>query len=248
MQKIIGIIPARYGSSRFPGKPLIDIGGKTMIERVYLQAKHARNLSEVIVATDDQRIYDAVKSFAGNVVLTDSAHHSGTDRCAEVLSKVQGFDIAINIQGDEPFIDPLQIDLLCDCFVNEQTDIATLIRPIQEEETLFDPNKVKVVIDKNGKALYFSRSPIPFLKDYPKDKWLENNKYFSHIGIYGYRKSSLEQITQIPPSVLENAESLEQLRWLENGFNIQTPESIHTNDAIDTPEDLEHILKKYFNS
>lgn len=248
MQKIIGIIPARYGSSRFPGKPLIDIGGKTMIERVYLQAKHARNLSEVIVATDDQRIYDAVKSFAGNVVLTDSAHHSGTDRCAEVLSKVQGFDIAINIQGDEPFIDPLQIDLLCDCFVNEQTDIATLIRPIQEEETLFDPNKVKVVIDKNGKALYFSRSPIPFLKDYPKDKWLENNKYFSHIGIYGYRKSSLEQITQIPPSVLENAEGLEQLRWLENGLNIQTAESIHTNDAIDTPEDLEHILKKYFNS
>lgn len=248
MQKIIGIIPARYGSSRFPGKPLIDIGGKTMIERVYLQAKHARNLSEVIVATDDQRIYDAVKSFAGNVVMTDSAHHSGTDRCAEVLSKVQGFDIAINIQGDEPFIDPLQIDLLCDCFVNEQTDIATLIRPIQEEETLFDPNKVKVVVDKNGKALYFSRSPIPFLKDHPKDKWLENNKYFSHIGIYGYRKSSLEQITQIPPSVLENAEGLEQLRWLESGFNIQTAESIHTNDAIDTPEDLEHILKKYFNS
>lgn len=219
-----------------------------MIERVYIQAKHARNLSEVIVATDDQRIYDAVKSFAGNVVMTDNTHHSGTDRCAEVLSKVQGFDIAINIQGDEPFIDPLQIDLLCDCFVNEQTDIATLIRPIQEEETLFDPNKVKVVIDKNGKALYFSRSPIPFLKDYPKDKWLENNKYFSHIGIYGYRKSSLEQITQIRPSPLENAEGLEQLRWLENGFNIQTAESIHTNDAIDTPEDLEHILKKYFNS
>lgn len=246
--KTIGIIPARYESSRFPGKPLIDIGGQSMIQRVYNQAKHASSLSEVVVATDDTRIYDHVKSFAGNVVMTQAAHQSGTDRCAEVIESIQGFDVAINIQGDEPFIDPQQIDLLSTCFNESGTQIATLVRKVENYDELFNENKPKVVLDKNGQAIYFSRQAIPFLRGAKKEDWLRLRPYYSHIGIYGYRINILKEVSQLPYSDLEAMESLEQLRWLDNGYKIKTAISNHTNEAIDTPEDLQHILQKYFNT
>lgn len=245
---IIGIIPARYDSSRFPGKPLIDIGGLSMIQRVYNQAKHAPSLKEVIVATDDQRIYDHVKSFAGNVIMTKKDHQSGTDRCAEVIESVQGFDVAINIQGDEPFIDPQQINLLASCFDNPQTQIATLVRKVETFDELFNENKPKVVISKNGEAIYFSRQAVPFLRGVKQEEWLKQRPYYNHIGIYGYRVDVLREIAKLPYSELEAMEALEQLRWLDNGYKIHTAISNHSNDAIDTPEDLKHLLKKYFNN
>ncbi|WFB65265.1 3-deoxy-manno-octulosonate cytidylyltransferase [Sphingobacterium sp. WM] len=245
--KVIGIIPARYDSTRFPGKPLIDIAGISMIQRVYNQVKHAASLSEVVVATDDQRIFDHVKSFAGNVVMTKKDHQSGTDRCAEVISNISGFDIAVNIQGDEPFIDPQQIDLLVSCFQNPEVQIATLVRPITEIEDLENINKPKVVLNLNQEALYFSRQPIPFLRGKNIQDWLKNETYYNHIGIYGFKVDTLKKIASLPISKLETAESLEQLRWLDNGYKIKTAISNHINDAIDTPEDLKAILKKYFN-
>ncbi|OYD42429.1 3-deoxy-manno-octulosonate cytidylyltransferase [Sphingobacterium cellulitidis] len=245
--KVIGIIPARYDSTRFPGKPLVDIAGISMIQRVYNQIKHAASLSEVVVATDDQRIFDHVKSFAGNVVMTKKDHQSGTDRCAEVISNISGFDIAVNIQGDEPFIDPQQIDLLVSCFQNPEVQIATLVRPITEIEDLENINKPKVVLNLNQEALYFSRQPIPFLRGKNIQDWLKNETYYNHIGIYGFKVETLKKIASLPISKLETAESLEQLRWLDNGYKIKTAISNHINDAIDTPEDLKAILKKYFN-
>ncbi|MGM1427682.1 3-deoxy-manno-octulosonate cytidylyltransferase [Sphingobacterium lactis] len=242
----IGIIPARYESSRFPGKPLVDIGGMTMIQRVYNQVKHATSLSEVVVATDDQRIYDHVKSFAGNVVMTRKDHQSGTDRCAEVIENIQGFDIAINIQGDEPFIDPLQIDLLVSCFARSEVQIATLIRQITAVEDLQNVNKPKVVLNALQEAIYFSRQPIPYYRGKEINEWLQETTYYNHIGIYGFKAEILKELTKLPISKLESAESLEQLRWIENGYKIATAISAHTNDAIDTPEDLDLILKKYF--
>lgn len=244
--KAIGIIPARFDSSRFPGKPLVDIGGLSMIRRVYNQAKHALSLSEVVVATDDARIYDHVQSFAGNVIMTSRDHRSGTDRCAEVASKVSGFDLAINIQGDEPFIDPQQIDLLVSCFSAQDVQIATLVRQITEISDLENPNKPKVVLDQSGRALYFSRQAIPFCQGTEKVNWLSTANYYSHIGIYGYRVDVLKALAQLQVSTLESSEALEQLRWLENGYRIQTALSSHDNDAIDTPEDLQHVLQKYF--
>ena len=220
--KAIGIIPARYDSSRFPGKPLIDIAGKSMIQRVYNQCKHATSLTEVIVATDDQRIYDHVSSFGGHVVMTSKDHQSGTDRCAEVMEKIEGFDVAINIQGDEPLIDPLQIDLLVSCFKNEVTQIATLVKRIENSEDLFNENKPKVVLNTQAEALYFSRQAIPFQRGVPQKDWLEKRPYYNHIGIYGYRVDILQQITKLPFSDLEGMEALEQLRWLDNGYHIQT--------------------------
>lgn len=245
--KVIGIIPARYDSTRFPGKPLVDIAGISMIQRVYNQVKHAASLSEVVVATDDQRIFDHVKSFAGNVVMTKKDHQSGTDRCAEVISNISGFDIAVNIQGDEPFIDPQQIDLLVSCFQNPEVQIATLVRPITEIEGLENINKPKVVLNLNQEALYFSRQPIPFLRGKNIQDWLKNGTYYNHIGIYGFKVDTLKKIASLPISKLETSESLEQLRWLDNGYKIKTAISNHINDAIDTPEDLKAILKKYFN-
>ncbi|WP_159635191.1 3-deoxy-manno-octulosonate cytidylyltransferase [Sphingobacterium composti Ten et al. 2007 non Yoo et al. 2007] len=246
--KVIGIIPARYQSSRFPGKPLIDIAGMSMIQRVYQQAKHASSLTEVIVATDDQRIYDHVKSFAGNVMITSETHESGTDRCAEVIKNLVGFDVAINIQGDEPFIDPQQIDLLVSCFENKETEIATLIRRVENEDELFNENKPKVVLNKNGEAIYFSRQAVPFLRGIETSQWLTKRPYYNHIGIYGYRIDILQQLTALPLSELETMEALEQLRWIDNGYKIKTAISSHSNDAVDTPADLENILKKYFNN
>lgn len=238
----IGIIPARYASTRFPGKPLVDIGGKTMIQRVYEQASLA-NLQQVLVATDDARIADAVRDFGGQVVLTGAHHQSGTDRCFEAYTRHdEPFDCIINIQGDEPFIHPEQINLVLNCFEHPATQLATLIKQIHHPAELFNPNAPKVVTDSRQQAIYFSRHPIPYCRAAEPENWLQHHTYYKHIGIYGYRADILEQITQLPPSSLELAESLEQLRWLENGFRILTAITSQENIGIDTPDDLEKAL------
>lgn len=241
--KIIGIIPARFASTRFPGKPLVDIAGKSMIQRVYEQASKAKSLAKVVIATDDERIAEEVKKFGGNFVFTASTHQSGTDRCAEVMEQLPDFDVVINIQGDEPFIEPAQIDLLASCFSEEKVQLATLIKSIESQESIYNPNSPKVVIDTNGRAIYFSRSPIPYIRNSEADLWAEKHHFYKHIGIYGYRKEALKAITQLPPSLLEIAESLEQLRWIENGFYIQTKVTNSETVAIDTPEDLLKLNK-----
>ncbi len=241
----IGIIPARYASTRFPGKPLALINGKPMIQLVYEKAK--LSLSEVWVATDDQRIFDVVTSFGGKVVKTSENHKSGTDRCAEaahVLAEDIKFDVVINIQGDEPFIETEQIDLLKSCFLNN-AEIATLIKPIKNTEELFDPNKPKVVINNKKNAIYFSRSPIPFSRDSEKQDWVSETNYWGHVGMYAYKNSILQKITKLPQSQLEKAESLEQLRWIENGYSITTAITESNNFGIDTPADLEKALQLF---
>lgn len=236
--KVLGIIPARYASTRFPGKPLTDINGKSMIQRVYEQAKKA-NLVEVLVATDDERIREHVNAFGGKAVMTGTEHQSGTDRCFEAYQlHDEPYEYIINIQGDEPFIHPEQINLVAKCFERTQTQLATLIKKVTTPEELFNTNSPKVVINNTGEALYFSRQPIPFCRNVPDDIWHKQHTYYKHIGIYGYRADILEQITQLPPSALETAESLEQLRWLENGFRITTAITEHETIGIDTPEDL----------
>jgi 3-deoxy-manno-octulosonate cytidylyltransferase (CMP-KDO synthetase) len=243
MKTIVGIIPARFASSRFPGKPLVDIAGKSMIERVYRQAQKSRLLSDVMVATDNEAIVERVRSFGGKVCLTSPDHPSGTDRCAEVVDTLSlDCDAVINIQGDEPFIDPAQIDLVCSCFEDPRTELATLIKKIDSSEVLFNPNSPKVVVDREQFAIFFSRNPIPFIRGFAEDVWLQKHTFYQHIGIYGYRLTSLRKITSLPPSALERAESLEQLRWLENGFKIKTAITQFDTIAIDTPEDLERIV------
>jgi 3-deoxy-manno-octulosonate cytidylyltransferase (CMP-KDO synthetase) len=242
---IIGIIPARYASSRFPGKPLADIAGKSMIQRVYERCLLSKSLSIAVVATDDDRIFDHVKSFGGNVILTSSNHNSGTDRCAEAANSFPDADIVINIQGDEPFIQPEQIDLLSACFKSENTEIATLVKRIDSYKELANTNTPKVVIDKTGKALYFSRNTIPFQRDVPENEWLENQSYFKHIGIYGFRVKTLQELTLLPISALERTEALEQLRWLENGYSIQTAETSYQSHGIDSPDDIIQALKEF---
>lgn len=240
--QVLGIIPARYGSTRFPGKPLVEIGGKPMIQRVYEQAKQCKDLSDVIVATDDEKIEACVLGFGGKVVMTSSSHQSGTDRCNEVLEKMNlPFDVVVNIQGDEPFLNPEQISELIDCFGDEQTQIATLIKKIDNVEAVFDANKVKVVRSENNFALYFSRSPIPCNRDLPKEKWIDNHDYFKHIGVYGYKTQVLKEVSSLPKSKLENVENLEQLRWLEAGYKIKLAETNFEAIAIDTPGDLEKL-------
>jgi 3-deoxy-manno-octulosonate cytidylyltransferase (CMP-KDO synthetase) len=240
--EILGIIPARYASTRFPGKPLTMINGKTMIQRVYEQASSS-SLSQVIVATDDQRILDHVNSFGGKAIMTAEHHQSGTDRCFEAYQKHDiPFDYIINIQGDEPFIRPEQIDLVASCFRNPQTQLATLIKKIETAEELYNVNAPKVVVNLAGEAMYFSRQPIPYCRNVPNDIWHKQHTYYKHIGIYGYRADILEQITRLPLSGLEMAESLEQLRWLENGFRIATAVTEFETIGIDTPEDLERII------
>jgi 3-deoxy-manno-octulosonate cytidylyltransferase (CMP-KDO synthetase) len=240
--KIIGIIPARFGSSRFPGKPLVDMLGQTMIQRVYAQVKKSK-LNQVVVATDDQRIYDHVLSFGGAACMTGENHPSGTDRCFEALKKQnEKFDFAINIQGDEPFIDPNQIDLLCSS-LTMQTELATLIQKIATLEQLNSPGEAKVVINKDNEAIYFSRSPIPFVQKFEQKDWLRQTTFYRHVGLYAYRADVLEKITKLSPSLLEKAESLEQLRWIENGFRIKTVETeMEESICIDTPEDLQKAL------
>ncbi|GAA4088072.1 3-deoxy-manno-octulosonate cytidylyltransferase [Mucilaginibacter panaciglaebae] len=235
---ILGIIPARYASSRFPGKPLVDIGGKTMIQRVYEQAKKCDHLTEVIVATDDDRIYKHVTDFGGVAVMTRSDHQSGTDRCAEVAAAHPQHHVVINIQGDEPYIDPEQIAKLATCFNSPDVQIATLVKRIKDEQELHNPNTPKVIVTKQSEAAYFSRSAIPHIRNEEPQNWLEFYPYFKHIGIYGYRADVLQEITRLPISGLEKAEALEQLRWIENGYRIKVAETELETYAVDTPEDL----------
>ncbi len=240
--KFIGIIPARYASSRFPGKPLADIGGKPMIRWVYERV--AGSLDDVWVATDDARIEEAVKSFGGKVIMTSTTHRSGTERCLEAAERIGGsFDVIINIQGDEPFIQSKQIDAIKACFLDHpDTCLATLIKPFSVKdglEALTNPNSPKVVVNRAGEALYFSRSVIPYLRGVPEEEWLNKAVFYKHIGLYAYRLETLKAIAALPVSPLEQAESLEQLRWLEYGFPIQTAITEMENIAVDTPEDLE---------
>jgi 3-deoxy-manno-octulosonate cytidylyltransferase (CMP-KDO synthetase) len=242
--KILGIIPARYASYRFPGKPLVDIAGKSMIRRVYEQAKKCDNLHEVIVATDDERIYNHVTGFGGVAVMTSTDHQSGTDRCAEVALKHPEYGIIINIQGDEPYIDPEQITKLIACFNDQGAQIATLIKKMHSVEELLNLNSPKVIINKRGEAIYFSRTALPHVRGQEPKEWLSHFTYFKHIGIYGYRADVLQQITKLPISSLEKAESLEQLRWIENGYRIKVAETDLETHAIDTPGDLEKLKGK----
>lgn len=238
--KFIGIIPARYASTRFPGKPLVKIGGKSMIQRVYEQVSQI--LDCVYVATDDTRIYEAVEAFGGKAVMTSDQHKSGTDRCFEAYNKtMSGKEIVINIQGDEPFIQPQQIQALCDCFDDPTAQIATLVKPFTVEEgeaALFNPNSPKVVLNKNSEAIYFSRSVIPYKRGAETKDWLSFHPYYKHIGLYAYKADVLGEITQLPQSSLELAESLEQLRWIENGYKVKVGITKMETIGIDTPEDL----------
>lgn len=240
---VIGVIPARYDSSRFPGKPLVDIDGKSMIQRVYEQCSKSISISKLIVATDDQRIADHVRLFGGNVTLTSNKHQSGTDRCAEVADNYPEFDILINIQGDEPMINPDQIDLLCKCFKNPQASIATLVKKIGSNDELFNENTPKVILNKNSEAILFSRTAIPFLRGKAKENWIEQYTFYKHIGIYGFKTETLKILSNLPLSTLESAEALEQLRWIENGYRIHAAITDKESQAIDTPEDLEKLLK-----
>jgi 3-deoxy-manno-octulosonate cytidylyltransferase (CMP-KDO synthetase) len=239
---IIGIIPARYQSVRFPGKPLIDLAGKAMIVRTYEQASKVKQLTDVVVATDDERIYQAVDSSGGKAVMTASTHSSGTERCAEVLTLLNmniANTIVVNIQGDEPFIQPQQIEELIGCFDNENTQIATLVKELNTENTLHNPNIVKAVLSNTGNVLYFSRSVIPFVRNIS----LTDIPFYKHIGIYAYRAETLNEIVKLPLSSLEKAESLEQLRWLQAGYKIQTCITQYEDTiGIDTMEDVEKAL------
>ncbi len=242
--KVVGIIPARYASTRFPGKPLALIKGKPMIQRVYEQALKSK-LDAVVIATDDVRIADAVMDFGGQYVMTSPNHRSGTDRCCEALDLLKTkYDAVVNIQGDEPFIDPKQIDLLVDLIVRDDTPLASLAKRIDDADELFSPNAVKVVVNQEGNALYFSRNPIPFMRNVDRDEWLAKGRFYKHIGIYAYKADVLHQVAHMEPSALEQAESLEQLRWLENGLAIRMALSDAENISIDTPDDL-HRAEQY---
>jgi len=247
IKKTIGIIPARYASTRFPGKPLVDIAGKSMIQRVYEQAKQVPDFSAVYVATDDNRIFEHVKDFGGQVVMTLDTHQSGTDRCAEVFELLADEEIGfvVNIQGDEPFIAPEQIQQLIEIIKGETNEnilqnppLATLAKQIMTSEELFNDNVVKVVFGEKLNALYFSRNPIPFVRGKKQEDWLKGNLFFKHIGLYAYRAEILKEIANLPAGRLEKMESLEQLRWLENGYAIQCGITDRETIGIDTPEDL----------
>lgn len=236
--KFIGIIPARYASTRFPGKPLALLGGKPVIQHVY--EKVAAVLEAAYVATDDERIYDAVKSFGGQVVMTRTDHKSGTDRIEEAIEKIGGeWDVVVNVQGDEPFVAKSQLDTICHCFDDPTTQIATLGKPFESMEAVQNPNSPKIVVDNMGFAMYFSRSVIPYVRGKEETSWLTHYPFLKHLGIYAYRKDVLRQVTQLPQSSLEIAESLEQLRWLQNGFKIKVGTTDVETVGIDTPQDLE---------
>ena len=243
--KFLALIPARYASTRFPGKPLADLMGKPMIQHVYEKA-HAV-FDACYVATDDPRIEQAVLSFGGRVVMTSSEHPSGTDRCREALVEVERetgtvFDVVVNIQGDEPFVSREQLELIQQCFEDSGTDIATLVKPFGPQEDVFNPNSPKVVVSAQGYALYFSRSIIPYMRNISPEQWPDKHVYYKHIGMYGYRADILSQITRLPQSSLEIAESLEQLRWLQNGYTIKVGITTQETIGIDTPDDLQKAL------
>lgn len=241
----LALIPARYASTRFPGKPLAIIKGKSMIHRVYEQASKA--FEHVCVATDDERILNAVKAFGGEVVMTSATHNSGTDRCLEALQKYAletgiTFDVVVNVQGDEPYIHPEQLSQLKECFSDPSVELATLVRKVKTKEELLNCNSPKVVIDNNWNAIYFSRTPIPFPRDIElSNDFVEGSKFFRHIGLYGYRTDILEQVCKMPQSFLEKTEKLEQLRWIENGLKIRVKETEYDTYAVDTPDDLEFL-------
>ena len=236
--KFIGIIPVRYASTRFPGKPLALLGGKPVIQHVY--EKVAAVLEAAYVATDDERIYDVVKSFGGQVVMTRTDHKSGTDRIEEAIEKIGGeWDVVVNVQGDEPFVAKSQLDTICHCFDDPTTQIATLGKPFESMEAVQNPNSPKIIVDNMGFAMYFSRSVIPYVRGKEKSSWLTHYPFLKHLGIYAYRKGVLRQVTQLPQSSLEIAESLEQLRWLQNGFKIKVGTTDVETVGIDTPQDLE---------
>jgi 3-deoxy-manno-octulosonate cytidylyltransferase (CMP-KDO synthetase) len=240
----IGIIPARFQSTRFPGKPLALLNGKPIVQWVYENCKKA--LTEVYVATDDKRIFKAVEAFGGKAIYTSANHQSGTDRCAEAaqeLAKLMKVDVVINIQGDEPFIRPEQIESLKARFGSRETEIATLIKPITNITEITNINRPKVVINRNQEAMYFSRSPIPFVRGCPVEEWMDHQTFYSHIGMYAYRYDILLELTNLPIGLLESAESLEQLRWLENGYHIKTAQTQFESIGIDTPEDLEQAKR-----
>lgn len=244
--KILGIIPSRYSSTRFPGKPLAMIGGKTMIHRVYERASKA--FADVVVATDDQRIYDEVVSFGGRAVMTSENHQSGTDRCAEAAKKYsqatgKEFNAVINIQGDEPFVDPKQLLQLAELFNDPSVEIATLVKQAKTSDEVFSENTAKVIVNNLSQAVYFSRSPIPFYRGKDREQWVSSHKYYRHIGVYAYRTDILQKITLLPQSSLELAEKLEQNRWIENGYTIKVCLTDFEGLAVDTPEDLEKILR-----
>ncbi len=242
----LGIIPARFASTRFPGKPLALIGGKPMIQRVYEQALKA-GLSRVAVATDHLEIAALVRDFGGDVVMTNPDAPSGTDRCREALTILGGSpDVVVNIQGDEPFINPAQINALTALFSNKDVDIATLVSPSVSQDEIENPNRVKAVIAPSGRALFFSRQPVPYLQGVPFSQWNAFHTYYIHLGIYAYRAKTLMAIGRLPQGIVEKAESLEQLRWLENGYNIFAAITADRADSVDTPEDLVAIEKKYF--
>ena len=252
--KVLGIIPARFASTRFPGKPLVVIQGKTMIQRVYEQALKAKSLSKVVVATDDERIFNHVESFGGEVMMTSSHHQSGTDRCAEVIDRLNTeaiqailtphdrwsdfFEIIVNIQGDEPFIDPSQIDKVVDVLKKGDFMISTLVKRIEDADFIHNPNVVKAVFTEQGKAIYFSRSPIPYLRSTPQYEWLSKGEFYKHIGLYAYKSNVLKELASLKPSRLEQLESLEQLRWIENGYAIGVAETNIETIGVDTPDDI----------
>ncbi len=242
--EVLILIPARYASTRFPGKPLAMIGGKPMVQHVVEKA--AAVSENVYVATDDGRIYDCVIGFGGKAVMTSAEHRSGTDRCYEAYRHVveqtgKKYDVVVNIQGDEPFIQPEQVKALVACFEDDKVEIATLAKRFERNADIFDPNKVKVVCSAKGTALYFSRSAIPFCRGIEKECWLEMTPFYKHVGMYAYRPEVLKEITALPQGRLEKAESLEQLRWLENGYTIAVRETAHESIGIDTPEDLKRV-------
>jgi 3-deoxy-manno-octulosonate cytidylyltransferase (CMP-KDO synthetase) len=236
--KFIGIIPARYASTRFPGKPLAMLGGRTVIQRVYEQATAI--LDEAYVATDDERIFQAVEQFGGRAIMTRADHKSGTDRIEEAAEKIgTQADVIINIQGDEPFIQKSQIETLMHLFDEPSTQISTLGKRFESIEAAMNPNSPKIVTDKRGFALYFSRSIIPYVRGKEQSEWLQHFPYLKHLGLYAYRREVLQEVTQLPQSPLEIAESLEQLRWLENGYRIRVGLTDVETVGIDTPEDLQ---------
>lgn len=242
----IGIIPARYASTRFPGKPLAMIGEKPMIQRVYEQA--LKVLEMVVVATDDERIFSAVEAFGGHVVMTSTSHKSGTDRCAEAVAIVmdqerKDYDVVLNIQGDEPFLHPEHLRKVLSCFFEKEAQIATLVKPFSPSEDILNPNSPKVVINKNKEAIYFSRSPIPYIRGVEKEDWPTQHVFLKHIGLYGYRTDILHEITRLEQTPLELAESLEQLRWIENGYKIMVEQTHLESFGIDTPDDLDRAIK-----
>ena len=244
---ILGIIPARFQSSRFPGKPLVKIDDKTMIQRVWEQA--SKILNNLVVATDNEAIKKEVESFGGIALMTDEKHKTGTDRCAEALVSYQklysvNFDIVLNIQGDEPFIDPEQIRQLSDIFKDTSTQIGTLVKVIKDQEELMNPHQPKVVLDKQNYALYFSRSPVPFIQNKKPENWLKKHNFYKHVGMYGYRSNILLEISKLKKTILEKAESLEQLRWLESGYKIQTAVTDIDSFSVDNIHDLEKIKEK----